>query len=247
MCGKEMVLASWDFFSFLITYLQVQKRRLLKFGRSHDDLTNKEITAVNRWLPKPSRHLREIDLASLYGEEPTLKLMVKYEKFSTICHLTSCKKVRRVIEDNSIDPEIRTFDSPLAKESVKVRSVGFETNTDTNLRELKKILEEKKGCGSSGCLVFMAIQVGVELCLFFSTRSRTDGSSSSCEMIILRNKSHGGIIRVCMGIFTAALRNKKIQSNSHTPSLSTRGSKTIYWCQVTVCSSARHSLQRRQG
>ena len=128
MCGKEMVLASWDFFSFLITYLQVQKRRLLKFGRSHDDLTNKEITAVNRWLPKPSRHLREIDLASLYGEEPTLKLMVKYEKFSTICHLTSCKKVRRVIEDNSIDPEIRTFDSPLAKESVKVRSVGFETN-----------------------------------------------------------------------------------------------------------------------
>ena len=139
-----MVLACWDFFSFLITYLQVQKRRLLKFGTSHDDLTNKEITAVNRWLPKPSRHLREIDLASFYGEEPTLKLMVKYEKFSTICHLTSCKKARRVIEDNGIDPEIRTFDSPLAKESVKVRSVGFEANTDTNLRELKKILEEKK-------------------------------------------------------------------------------------------------------
>ena len=156
-------------------------------------------------------------------------------------------EARRVIEDNGIDQEIRTFDSPLAKESVKVRSVGFETNTDTNLRELKKILKEKKGRGSSGCLVLMAIQVGIELCLFFSTRSRTDGSSSSCEMIILRNKSQGGIIRVCMGIFTIALRNKKIQSNSHTPSLSTRGSKTIYWCQVTVCSSARHSLQRRQG
>ena len=31
--------------------------------------------------------------------------------------------------------------------------------------------------------------------------------SSSCEMIILRNNSHGGIIRVCMGIFTTALRN----------------------------------------
>ena len=28
-------------------------------------------------------------------------------------------------------------------------------------------------------------------------------------MIILRNNSHGGIIRVCMGIFTTALRNKK--------------------------------------
>ena len=38
----------------------------------------------------------------------------------------------------------------------------------------------------------------------------TGGPSSSCEMIILRNNSHGGIIRVCMGIFTTALRNKKI-------------------------------------
>ena len=36
-----------------------------------------------------------------------------------------------------------------------------------------------------------------------------------CEMIILRNKSHGDIIRVCLGIFTTALRNeKKIWSNS---------------------------------
>ena len=38
----------------------------------------------------------------------------------------------------------------------------------------------------------------------------TGGPSSSCEMIILRNNSHGRIIRVCMGIFTTALRNKKI-------------------------------------
>ena len=122
MCGKEMVSACWDFFSFLITYLKVQKRRLLKFATSHDDLTKKEITAVNRWLPKPSRHSREIDLATFHGEEPTLKLMANYEKFSTIFHLTSCKNARRVIEDNGIDQEIRTFDSPLAKESVKVRS-----------------------------------------------------------------------------------------------------------------------------
>ena len=42
----------------------------------------------------------------------------------------------------------------------------------------------------------------------------TGGPSSSCEMIIFRNKSHSEIIRVCMGIFTAALRNKKIESNS---------------------------------
>ena len=78
----------------------------------------------------------------------------------------------------------------------------------------------------------MVIQVGVEQCLFFSTRSCTDGPCSSCEMIILRNKSRGGIIRVCMGIFTTALK-KKIQSNSHTLSPSTRSSKTIYWCQLT--------------
>ena len=38
--------------------------------------------------------------------------------------------------------------------------------------------------------------------------SSTGGPSSSCEMIILRNNGHGGIIRVCMGIFTTALRNK---------------------------------------
>ena len=40
---------------------------------------------------------------------------------------------------------------------------------------------------------------------------RTGGPSSSCEMIILRNNSHGGIIRVCMGIFTTALRYKIIR------------------------------------
>ena len=39
----------------------------------------------------------------------------------------------------------------------------------------------------------------------------TGGPSSSCEMIILPNNSHGGIIRVCMGIFSTALRNKKMR------------------------------------
>ena len=39
----------------------------------------------------------------------------------------------------------------------------------------------------------------------------TGGPSSSCEMIILHNNSHGGIIRVCMRIFTTALRNKTIR------------------------------------
>ena len=39
----------------------------------------------------------------------------------------------------------------------------------------------------------------------------TGSPSSSREMIILHNNSHGGIIRVCMGIFTTALGNKKIR------------------------------------
>ena len=39
----------------------------------------------------------------------------------------------------------------------------------------------------------------------------TGSPSSSCEMIILHNNSHSGIIRVCMRIFTTALRNKTIR------------------------------------
>ena len=39
--------------------------------------------------------------------------------------------------------------------------------------------------------------------------ANTGGPSSSCEIIILHN-SHGVIIRVCMRIFTTALRNKTI-------------------------------------
>ena len=47
-----------------------------------------------------------------------------------------------------------------------------------------------------------------------AARQTTGSPSSSCEMIIFRNKSHGEIIRVCMGVFTTALRNKKNKSNS---------------------------------
>ena len=42
---------------------------------------------------------------------------------------------------------------------------------------------------------------------YFTTS--TGGLSSSCEMIILRNKSHGEIVRVWMGILTTDVRNKK--------------------------------------
>ena len=39
----------------------------------------------------------------------------------------------------------------------------------------------------------------------------TDSPGASCEKIILHNNRHGGIIRVCMRIFTTALRNKTIR------------------------------------
>ena len=41
--------------------------------------------------------------------------------------------------------------------------------------------------------------------------SITGGPSSSCEKIILHNNSHGWIVRVCMRMFTTALRNKTIR------------------------------------
>ena len=47
--------------------------------------------------------------------------------------------------------------------------------------------------------------------LKFYVKLSTGGPSSSCKMIILRSNSHGGIMRVCMGIFTTALRNKTIR------------------------------------
>ena len=70
-----------------------------------------------------------------------------------------------MIEDSGIDPEIQTFDLPLAKESVKLRSVGFEVNTDTNLRELKKILEEKKKATGQG-LVNLEVDNSLKWVLF---------------------------------------------------------------------------------
>ena len=39
----------------------------------------------------------------------------------------------------------------------------------------------------------------------------TGRPGSSCEMIILHNNSRGGILGVCMRIFTTTLRNKTIR------------------------------------
>ena len=47
----------------------------------------------------------------------------------------------------------------------------------------------------------------LSICQTFA-RLPTGSPSSSCEMILLRNKNHGENMRVCMGIFTTALWNK---------------------------------------
>ena len=53
-------------------------------------------------------------------------------------------------------------------------------------------------------------QTGVTLLVVInSSRVNHRGPSSSCEIIILQDKSHGEIMRVCMGIFTTSLSNKK--------------------------------------
>ena len=56
------------------------------------------------------------------------------------------------------------------------------------------------------------------------------GLSSSCEMIILRNNSHGKIIRSCKGIFTtsAALRNESQNFSIKTPHLTSTVHRLLY-------------------
>ena len=51
-------------------------------------------------------------------------------------------------------------------------------------------------------------ETNVENQRILCTNQITGGSCSSCEMIILRNDSHDEIIRVCVGMFTTAIRNK---------------------------------------
>ena len=78
------------------------------------------------------------------------------------------------------------------------------------------VMEALKGKQSTGCplesrRVFARSWLNLSTLLRKAPRT-AGGPSSSCEMIILRNKSHGEIIRVCMGMLANALVNKKIQS-----------------------------------
>ena len=45
----------------------------------------------------------------------------------------------------------------------------------------------------------------------FSAVRSISRPNSSCEMIVLRNNSHGAIVRVCVGIFSTASRNKNVK------------------------------------
>ena len=56
------------------------------------------------------------------------------------------------------------------------------------------------------------------------------GLSSSYEMTILRNNSHGKIIRSCKGIFTtsAALRNESQNFSIKTPHLTSTVHRLLY-------------------
>ena len=70
---------------------------------------------------------------------------------------------------------------------------------------------------AQSCAILPIYRYWVVICVF--KQGCTLGKISSLfkkdlEMIILRNNIHGGIIRVCMGIITTALRNKKNTSNS---------------------------------
>ena len=70
----------------------------------------------------------------------------------------------------------------------------------------------------------------------------TGGPSSSCEMIILRNNGHGGIIRVCMGISTTALRNKKYTSNSQKKNLTSLPQRIA--CYLTAYFDEKSPFER---
>ena len=68
----------------------------------------------------------------------------------------------------------------------------------------------------------------------------TGGPSSSCEIIVLRNNSHWGIIRVCTGILTTALRNKKIRQILKKKNLALLPQRTA--CYLTASFEERKKL-----
>lgn len=114
----------------------MQKRRLLKLPTSINE-REKEVAIGHRWLPKPVQRSREIDLVSLHEEIPSLKLMPKYERFSSVCHLTDFKKAKRVVGDGGLTNEKRRFYSPLVNKTSEIKGVPFVANTEGSVEGLK--------------------------------------------------------------------------------------------------------------
>ena len=96
------------------------------------------------------------------------------------------------------------------------------------LNQREKIsLQEKQSPLSVSCNCFQNKKNQTVQCI--------GGPSSSWEMIILRNNSHGGITRVYVGIFTTAPRNKKIRQILKKKNTS---------CYLTACFDEKNAFQR---
>ena len=103
------------------------------------------MTINHRRLPKPLQRSREFDLESLHGEKPaSLKLMPKYERFSTVCHSTDLKKAKRIIEDGGITNENSRCYSPLANKLCEIKGVAFVPNTERSVEDLKSTSSNSK-------------------------------------------------------------------------------------------------------
>ena len=98
------------------------------------------------------------------------------------------------------------------------RNWSYRLPAHQRLRDISHSESSLFSLGPTGLEKVVELFASTKLSLMASTAfissQPTSGPSSSCEMIILRNNSHYGIIRVRMGIFTTTLRNKKNTSNS---------------------------------
>ena len=72
--------------------------------------------------------------------------MPKYEKFSTVCHLTNLKKAKRVVEDGGLTSQIKRFHSPLVTttKSCEIKGVAFVPNTENSVEKLKSTTSDSK-------------------------------------------------------------------------------------------------------
>ena len=114
--------------------------------------------------------------------------------------------------------EMENFYFDLSKCKTKLLLLSFVPTADSTSKEMSMTFSPGSSnfcflnsISSRSCLSRSPATLFYSRPLALWSRLVTGGPSSSCEMIILRSNSHCGIIRVCMGILTTALRNKKIR------------------------------------